>query len=685
MKINFKDKFKKKGFKTSLVLCALFAAFAVSNQKAEAATDGTGGVVSGGGYVYWAENRDSANFSGYSPAWNTWSNHQRRLYASVDSRVASAGGSNKFLNECRESEYIWWLRAANNGFWAIYTDGATQSVPWLPWQSDPRRGDSRWKDYMNSQGNSWNSGRVNIICSANFKPKEENRSKVETRTTSEKTTLNGIYSTSTVVSPRSTEEFLKYTPAQKAEWWTMHEIQNTPEVKTAYGEWYDKNISKIKSLNGKTGNDFKNLKAELENGAKAAIAKGQLPPDITLSTKNRKGFAKGGVIDVIERTRNQSVEISNSKDQRRTQTWRVKIINGKDVEIPGTRKDSGWVDTGVKGKAPNVVLSSPVGRSFWQMIHAKCNDLGMKNVSRDLGSQGINATASDSSVSDTMRTKPYSSQLDLQLGNVAGKTPTFKSTAYDGFYNQTSGCLPVIDCISDPTDPKNGSDSANNVQDSADKRNYTYGAQSNAVVGSDTKLLSSDAFTFFRDNDTHNIRVDLWYPKVNTANTGITVDPKPTLFTRLFFDKNGTPAKDLVSVTANKKQILTGEDISNGKGYMTNGELTNIGMASQWASDEGKPHRFNVDWVSEPTVTNTVYTNVNGNGGASGATTDTSKIRVYCPMTLNSKTPSKPSIDLNPSSSRPVTGITEFNTAANKSVAVDFVRAGSGLNQREGK
>ena len=54
-------------------------------------------------------------------------------------------------------------------------------------------------------------------------------------------------------------------------------------------------------------------------------------------------------------------------------------------------------------------------------------------------------------------------------------------------------------------------------------------------------------------------------------------------------------------------------------------------------------------------------------------------------MTLNSKTPSKPSIDPNPSSSRPVTGITEFNTAANKSVAVDFVRAGSGLNQREGK
>lgn len=675
---------KRRGLKCFLALGVLLAAAAFGVTSASAATDGTGGVVYGGESVYWAENRDSANFSGYSPAWNTWSNYQRQLYpTSIERHVRDAGGNDKFLSDCQHSEYLWYLRSGGNGFWAIYTDGATQNVPWLPGQQDPRRsGDSRWGDYLNSQGNLWGSGRVNIICSGTFKPQERNNSSTEYKTDSQKLTLKGTYATSTTVAPVRTAEYMTYTAAQKQEWNDTHENQESDSLLSPFGIWYNANLKRINALEGKSGNDFKNSKAQIESEAKAAIAKGQEHPTVTLSDKNRKGFAKGGVINVIEAEREQKIEIGNSRDLKKTSTWVEQLINGRWVEKSGTRRDSGWVETGVKGQKPSAILTSPVGKSFWQMLHAKCNDYGMTSVGNDLGNQAINVSGSSKSASETLHTKAYSSQRDLQLGNVSSSTESFRSTSYDTFYNQTEGCLPVIDCVSDPTAEGSGSDSVNNIQDNGEKRDGTYGAQAQAVIGAENKILSSDAFTFFRDNDTHNVRVDLWYPRLNTEGTGITIDAKPTLYSRFFFDKAGTPSKDLFTVYNNKNKVLDGNDVAKGKGLLFNSEVTTLGVAAQWASDEGKPHRYNADWVSEPSVANTVYTTVDGKGGASNSQTDTSKIRVYCPMSLNTKEINKPAIDPDPSPSNPVLPLHEFNADANKSVAVDFVRAGSGLNQR---
>lgn len=683
---------KNKNFKKRLSLAIAAIAIGLSASALTSNTvhadGGSGGGGGGtGGTGYW---RKVYGAPGSGQAWRTFSNRTAQFavsngwsgYNTVTRWVTNAGnnfGNGNLLNQCQQSRYIWYY---GDG-WDLnpwYPQGAyTNTAPW----AEGRPGASDWNDFMGFGGGNWGGGITVLICSGSYERIERKGTDTEERTLEDETTFDGVYSSSTLLTPIVRDEYKDYPIEKQKKWNETHERQVTDEKLSRYGTWYNSNIDNIKKLNTLKGDDFKRLFAQLKAGAANATSGDYIPhQNIVLSKKNRLSFADGGVINISEQNRKAKVVISQKTVQSRNRAW-TQRMNANGTWGPKQYTDGPWTEKSVESKKPSTQqLSSPVGVSFWQMIHAKCNQPGMNNVKSNVPDI-IDPTNNTNTASQTLNTKTYTRQTDLPLGQTAYQNKDVAKTAYDQFYNETAGCQMVIDCISNPIKDKNKNDAVNNVQDTGDKRENTYGAQSDATINdSKPQKLSSDAFTFFRDNQDHTIRMDLWYPVVNDVNSGVIADTNKAIYTKIIFDPNGTPSDNLVTAKVNTKEILSGDDIKNSKGYLGQGEITKLDVAGQWASKPSQPHRFNAEWVTEPTVKNIVTTEVNGTGPISGKTeTDTSKIRVYCSMNLNTKDAQKPTVDNNATSSNPVKGYDKFDPSKNHSVAVEFIRSGSGLNQ----
>lgn len=129
--------------------------------------------------------------------------------------------------------------------------------------------------------------------------------------------------------------------------------------------------------------------------------------------------------------------------------------------------------------------------------------------------------------------------------------------------------------------------------------------------------------TFFRDNKTHDLKVDLFVPKsegVVSYNSGM-----KALTTTITRWTGGTP---LLEGESNKGQFILSLKNNNAKvfgltvvappqqrnwgtttwtskeGAQVNGQHNTLNIAANWASDTGKPHAFQFKWEYAPNVSN---------------------------------------------------------------------------------
>lgn len=594
----------------------------------------------------------------------------------VINQVTRAGnnyGNSKLLSQCQNSRYIWYYSSsATPNAWYTLEAGTTHKASWIG-----SRNSSDWNDFLSWGGSNWNKGTTVIICSGSYEALTREVKTTEKKVVKDSVTLTGEYSGKSQLAPLATQDYNSYSAAERAEWAGSHETQSSPESKTSFATWYDKNLSNIKKLNTLTGTAYTKLRDQLEKEGKAAKTTTVPSPNITMSTKNRGGFSQGGIFNLQNASRPAKVVLSDQITQTRTKTQKQKMNASGSWVNNGSATYTAWKNdtSSAKNSSPSeteLVSLSP--NKFWQMINALCNETGMSGVK-----SSVSGIKDDSTVlsSKTMRTPVYTKMAQQPLGDPKNSTKVLKETAYDPFYKDMVSC--PIDCVTDPSGASNNSDAKNNVQNSGTLNDGTYGVQGEVTNGSKTSVVSSNTFTFFRDNANHNIRFDIWYPKVSVANSGLTITSTKPVYTRIFWDKTGTPNSSIFTVSSNGKTLLTGEDIKKGKGYSTSGELNRIDVASSWASDNNKSHKVNINWTYQPTASNVVYTTVNGTGGASNKVTDTVKLRVSCDMKLNSMSKNKPT-EVTTDTDSAIPALSEFKSAANYYAEVDFVRSGSALS-----
>lgn len=652
----------------STVLALGTTSLVVPSADASGSAGGGGNIDNGGAAQWWTT--------------GSWSEFVARSGRADPSYAVKAAGENfpnggdKLLADCQNSKWIAYYGSYSE--WTRYGKGTNN----LPKQNlKDVLAESAYNSWLSWGSSMWNTGEVTIICSASFEEQERTLDFLEYRDTSATNTFLGVVESKTSGSFLVRQEYAQYTSAEKKQWQdNVGGVLTTGSEKSRYGIWLDANRARIASLASLTGEDYTNLLAQLQAEAAEAQSGDYIAhPMLNITTGYRSQFSDGGVIEIAEQWRYERQTISTTGREVRTRHEKQKMVDNKWVTIETTYSDWTTDIAGTSGAVGDAQLGMFIPSTWLQMIHAKCNETGMTAASNAVPGNSSDSSL-NTSASETFRTPKYYSQGQVPLGQSSGREEALTDTSKESFYDETSGCLVYIDCVTDPVSGAEN-DSKNNVQANGNLRDGTYGAQSEVTDANNNKTeLSSDSFTFFRDNEKNSIRFDYWYPRVTDVNSGITVDEKAkALRTRMFMDPLGTPLDDMINVYVNNEVEFDTEAISNGIGYNKAGEVNTIEAAASWASNDNAAHKINIDWMTEPIVKNQIMTSVNAVGDASGLATDESKIRAFCSMRMNQTDNNDPTLSQDVVND--VGALTSFDSEANHYTAFNFIRSGSGLNE----
>lgn len=592
-----------------------------------------------------------------------------------------------------------------------------------------------FKKYLH-QDNTWKSQTATIVCSASYAPAATLRrvyyryklpdtvgySAVNTQEAGEKSAslvLTGIFKTQTQITPT----LLQGQSADDPKWQATHEVQTSNAEMNRWSNW-------ATSINtGSFESDFQNNKnyKEVFNQWEAksrALQQGDYAahPNLELSARNRKGFAQGGVLTVSENIVPTSIGFVGHERYVRHKVfehyayyWRYVIHGGSysdlsdsdqaryddgnphgaKSKVDGAKSGSADDATNIDGK--NVAVSYVTGTHWgkkelashyvekgpadavyssskqWQMINVRCNKDKFNELANSIPGF-VNTSNANGDGSSSGHTPVYymNGNTTLPLGNTANSGIQGES-GYASFYENDQSCRMSIDCNSIRR-PSASNASRNNVQNHGKNAKNSSG---DATYGAQSQGVSSDTFSFFRDGKQHAIRTDLWYP-VAKSNTSISVDSdSPALFTRMYFDPNGTPGKLFgIANSAGGADFLSGSQVQNGTAYRENGELVNFYPHATWASSSSNPERFNIDWTWRPTITNNIYSSVNGAYPGGNTVQDKSSIYATCPIAVDTTDTHHPTIK-NSLNDDPVGNLTSFDSSDKASVAIGFVRSTS--------
>lgn len=637
-------------------------------------------------------------------------------------------------DNCKQSKSIAWTHG-NSGKRITYSARRTQDLP-----SASKVTNDKYLGNYAEHDNTWNSKSSSnypiVVCSYKYQQNAklkrvfykykfpdymgtDKSDTVDKNTTHQTLKLYGILSTQTQITPN----LLDGQSADDPNYQATHEIQTTSPQMNRWSNW-------VKSLNTKSFNAYnkdmfdeaRKKSAELKSGDYAAH------PNLELSAKNRKGFAQGGVITVSENSVNTSVAFSGYRHWVRHKYyshvalyWTYKIVN-KDTGKPASYDDltnvakkeykehkgaqslyksdnrDDVLDKATKTDelpvnytnyitgnhlGPAVlnnawITQDPTDATYsstkqWQMINVRCNKDKFNELANSIPGF-VNTSNQNGDGASTGHTKVYTmdGHTVLPLGNT-NNSGIQGETGYKSFYENDQSCRMSIDCNSIRR-PSASNASRNNVQNHGKNAKNSSG---DATYGAQSQGVSSDTFSFFRDGKQHAIRTDLWYP-VAKSNTSISVDSdSPALFTRMYFDPNGTPGKLFgIANSAGGADFLSGSQVQNGTAYRENGELVNFYPHATWASSSSNPERFNIDWTWRPTITNNIYSSVNGAYPGGNTVQDKSSIYATCPIAVDTTDTHHPTIK-NSLNDDPVGNLTSFDSSDKASVAIGFVRSTS--------
>lgn len=490
--------------------------------------------------------------------------------------------------------------------------------------------------------------------------------------------VSGYYAVKASVDPISFGALTGMSGDQVAEYFRTHHSQATGELLTPYGKYLESNKTRINNLlalmkEGGIGENS-NYRKEWEDilaGAKAAAADSeslQKPlADITLSSENKEGLAKGGGLTYTLFAKRAAIASDHLQDYYDE----YECVSGTDIEIVmETVGVSPYFD-----RAGYEAAGSPGGNSA--LGYVKC-PAGATQHGGGTGTFGGFEMSCSMSVPKPIP-HPWSRWVLTESrkmidGNYTGKFvdiqfatngfPPVKSYQVGG-YRCKGGAHSIevgqtVDnnffghnCDSDDkgnggvfgcTPSKNSSvtESQNNIGANGKRvvKKGFYGAQSFEKDNTTIDKTSSD-FQFFRDNTEYRTRLDVWAVKSNVASNVTT--PSTAAKTFIVLDTNGTPNTDMFKLLDSNKNLITnGEDIIKKNNFLLDGLQNNFLWQSSWASDVNRSHKMNTTFAYKPQITATgIPAKLNQNGIAGPTESLTYNIDVFCDVNYNTGSDTK--------------------------------------------
>lgn len=384
--------------------------------------------------------------------------------------------------------------------------------------------------------------------------------------------------------------------------------QTTNVVLTPLGQYIEANKGLIaqmvagdKSGAFDEGSNYRTTWEAFLNGAQNAAAQGVQDIPLNISDANKKGLSKGGGIRVSENLKRVSIASSHWQDKYLEYHCVTEIRQGQghyishgeyppmsgDPDEQLTYTDS-WTET----------YSYPV--TIWKYVDRVSIDgnYTQSNVTPIIG-------APYESKSWTHRT------VRCNTGAFTSSTGGNELvTGNKDFYFSPGQCQDgpnaVFKCYVDPLHGKGMSGEIQKNKAASHKKDDKSGKF--GAYAEDEKIVGQ-SFQFFRDNKSHPIRLDVWFPTSTDSRVELAPSPTRTLIT---LSKTGTPGKLFVLEDANKNTLANGEEINSGKNTFDFAGTANLFYwKSSWASDLGFPHGMNSEFAYKPKIRATVPSQVN--------------------------------------------------------------------------
>lgn len=529
-------------------------------------------------------------------------------------------------------------------------------------------------------------------------------------TTQTNSSITGVTHTITTLTPQKPKGFSSLSKIQQEYWKKTHKEQIVGPTATPYGEYLSQNVALLKTLKnfdknsgvGKSS-DYRVAWDNFEQGARAAIAQGVPETDIMLEEAedgdltengNIEGFARGGVYTVTEYRKSLTISTTHFQDlyteyhcvreyagsycqsynergscTRRESIYKWvrrekshnRIINGEyttqEIDIANSVNDEDNPPDKNNPHGGTTIIIPNNYKPFvsYQILSVRCNKEGFERVVKNTASSVAGLSNGQSAAISPKKT--------------GGSIATYFNHLDVDFFYGNKDCQKVFSCTA-KRDSGLGNDINNNIQDTGNNTG-TYGAQ---VV---SENMSSDSFSFFRDNISKEIRNDIWYPTPTANIDEYSISNKGASATMLVLDKNGTPNKKGLFTLEDKTQntILTGEQIASGNvRKLFNSQENRFYWRASWASEKANPHRFNIRYAYEPKIISEVPESITREGVDTWFD-DTYVLNMYCDVLPNTTNVSTPIINNLPMPDDYNTEINKMLLDPLKAFKVNFVKS----------
>lgn len=492
------------------------------------------------------------------------------------------------------------------------------------------------------------------VCNTGSGPKVTYSSSTQ----KDNTSITGEYSYYIQITPVKPVGFENLSAEEKTQWYATHQTQRSSVKLTEFGTFV-RNFN-FGSINGQSGSDsaWNNFVSQAQR-----LATKDINDTLELNEANKKGFQRGGVFTISTMVKRVTISASTTTQYKTTYdcvdkgngTTQYQKVSGP-VAVSKTISNPKFSDTGGNSSTSNssfININSNTGytpKTSYQIMNVRCNrDLFNRVVART-NSKNISYGSGSASTAQSPIVK-YS-------------TATFYNNLDINFFYGGQDC--DFKCSATPTGQSAGpNDASANVQNRGNNQSK-YGAQT--VDGN-----SNDKFSFFRDNVSHETRLDVWHP--NSLNSDVTYNQDtPAFKTTVTLDTSGTPKGELFRLLDDSNSILIdGKNMTNVASKTLDRQLNRLNWQASYSSEKGKEHKVNVHYAYKVKIKTTVPI-PSTNGVNSSVVVDTENLDISCTNTYNTTEPTKATIYGTPAESgyKPKTS---FDKANNKYLTVGFVKS----------
>lgn len=351
----------------------------------------------------------------------------------------------------------------------------------------------------------------------------------------------------------------------------------------------------------------------------------------SLDAQNKEGMAEGGILDVNEYTKWAKADLYqlNTKTYKRTKT----VYTTKSTDAEGNEIILGpfttYSEWELKSDVTTYDHSSEMGTQqltgFWQMLSVHCNEKGFNDLVSETGATVENAGNPDKGIAAVAYSKQYEDfPEEFDFGNYG------EPSSQLGFYDKECPyeCRKETAQSATTVGKMPGATSGGSVQ--------KINTDNSPNTGKAT--LSDDKFTFFRDNESHNVKIDTWAP-ISSGPIGAIGDVLSTTIVRWNAGTPGlTPGENgnggqFKMLTADKSSVFEAKNDSepptqkndfgdksktlpfkNKFSALFKGKLDLLRIQGTWASTDKAPLNFNIKWEYAPVVSTTFSANDIGFG-----------------------------------------------------------------------